>query len=91
MCIRDSAITIPDFIAIRFRDNTKLIETLGALIVIIFFVPYTASGFAACGKLFNSLFGFDYMTSMVISAAVIVAYCATGGFMACLLYTSRCV
>lgn len=76
------AITIPDFIAIRFRDNTKLIETLGALIVIIFFVPYTASGFAACGKLFNSLFGFDYMTSMVISAAVIVAYCATGGFMA---------
>ena len=76
------AITIPDFIAIRFRDNTKLIETLGALIVIIFFVPYTASGFAACGKLFNSLFGFDYMTSMIISAAVIVAYCATGGFMA---------
>ncbi len=76
------AITIPDFIAIRFRDNTKLIETFGALIVIIFFVPYTASGFAACGKLFNSLFGFDYMTSMIISAAVIVAYCATGGFMA---------
>ena len=33
------AITIPDFISIRFRDNTKLIETLGALIVIIFFVP----------------------------------------------------
>ena len=76
------AITIPDFISIRFRDNTKLIETLGALIVIIFFVPYTASGFAACGKLFNSLFGFDYMTSMIVSAAVIVAYCATGGFMA---------
>ncbi len=79
---RIHAITIPDFIAIRFRDNTKLIETFGALIVIIFFVPYTASGFAACGKLFNSLFGFDYMTSMIISAAVIVAYCATGGFMA---------
>ena len=76
------AITIPDFISIRFRDNTKLIETLGALIVIIFFVPYTASGFAACGKLFNSLFGFDYMSSMIVSAAVIVAYCATGGFMA---------
>ena len=76
------AITVPDFIAIRFRDNTRLIETLGALIVIIFFVPYTASGFSACGKLFNTLFGFDYMTSMIISAAVIVAYCATGGFMA---------
>ena len=76
------AITVPDFLALRFRDNTKLIETLGALTVIIFFVPYTASGFAACGKLFNSLFGFDYMTAMIISAAVIVIYCALGGFMA---------
>jgi len=76
------AITVPDFLATRFRDNTKLIEILGALTIIVFFVPYTASGFAACGKLFNSLFGFDYMTAMIISAAVIVAYCALGGFMA---------
>ncbi len=73
---------MPDFLARRFRDNTKVIETIGALVVIVFFVPYTASGFAACGKLFNSLFGFDYMPAMIISAAVIVAYCATGGFMA---------
>ena len=80
--VRLDAITVPDFLARRFRDNTKIIETLGALVVIIFFVPYTASGFSACGKLFNSLFGFDYMTSMLISAFVIVAYCATGGFMA---------
>ena len=76
------SITVPDFLATRFRDNTKLIETIGALTIIVFFVPYTASGFAACGKLFNSLFGFSYMPSMIISAAVIVAYCALGGFMA---------
>ena len=76
------SITVPDFLATRFRDNTKLIETIGALAIIVFFVPYTASGFSACGKLFNSLFGFDYMTTMIISAVVIVAYCAMGGFMA---------
>ncbi len=76
------SITVPDFLAARFRDNTKLIEILGALTIIVFFVPYTASGFAACGKLFNTLFGFDYMPAMIISAAVIVAYCALGGFMA---------
>ena len=77
-----NAITVPDFLAARFRDNTKLIETLGAIVIIIFFVPYTASGFSACGKLFNSLFGFDYMPSMILSAVVIVAYCTAGGFMA---------
>ena len=76
------SITVPDFLLTRFRDNTKLIETLGALMIIVFFVPYVASGFSACGKLFNSLFGFDYMTSMIVSAIVIVAYCAMGGFMA---------
>ena len=80
--VKLNAITVPDYLALRFRDNTKLIETLGAITIIVFFVPYTASGFSACGKLFNSLFGFDYMTSMLISAAVIVIYCATGGFMA---------
>ena len=56
--IKIDAITVPDFLARRFHDKTKLIETIGALVIIIFFVPYTASGFAACGKLFNSLFGF---------------------------------
>ncbi len=80
--VKLGAITVPDYLAARFRDNTKLIETLGALTIIIFFVPYTASGFSACGKLFSSLFGFDYMTTMIISAAVIVIYCAAGGFMA---------
>ena len=76
------AITVPDFLSRRFRDNTKLIETIGALVIIVFFVPYTASGFVACGKLFNSMFGWDYVPTMIISAIVIVAYCTMGGFMA---------
>ena len=79
---RVDAITVPDFLARRFRDNTKLIETVGALVIIIFFVPYTASGFVACGKLFNSMFGWNYVPTMIISAVVIVAYCTMGGFMA---------
>ena len=77
-----NAITVPDFLSIRFRDNTKLIETIGAIVIIIFFVPYTASGFAACGKLFHNLFGFEYLPAMIVSAIVIIAYTATGGFMA---------
>jgi len=45
-------------------------------------VPYTASGFSACGKLFNSLFGWNYHTAMLISAVIIIAYTCTGGFLA---------
>ena len=79
---RVDAITVPDFLSRRFRDNTKLIEIVGALVIIIFFVPYTASGFVACGKLFNTMFGWSYVPTMIISAVVIVAYCTMGGFMA---------
>ena len=78
---RIDAITIPDFFAKRYRDP-KLIEGIAAIVVIVFFIPYTASGFAACGKLFTNLFNISYMTAMLISAFVIVAYCAMGGFMA---------
>ncbi len=76
-----NAITIPDFFANRYRDK-KLLKGISALIIIIFFVPYTASGFAACGKLFHSLFEIDYMTAMIISAIVIIAYTTMGGFLA---------
>ena len=79
---RLGAITIPDFFAHRYRDKSGLLEGIAALIIIIFFIPYTASGFAACGKLFTNIFDVNYMPAMIISAAVIVAYCAMGGFMA---------
>ena len=59
-----------------------MLKCVSAIIIIIFFVPYTASGFAACGKLFSSLFGFNYLASMIISAVIIVAYCTLGGFLA---------
>ena len=79
--ICNDAITIPDFFANRYRDKNVL-KCIAALIIIIFFVPYTASGFAACGKLFNSLFGINYLTAMIISAIIIVAYTTLGGFLA---------
>lgn len=76
------SITLPQFFSNRFHDKRNILTVIAALIIIIFFVPYTASGFAACGKLFSSLFGADYMTAMIISAIIIVGYTAAGGFLA---------
>ena len=77
-----NSITIPDFFADRYGDKKHVLSSVAAVIIIIFFIPYTASGFAACGKLFNQLFGVDYMVAMIVSAAIIVGYCALGGFLA---------
>ena len=72
------AITVPQFLSLRFHDQRNLLNALGAVIIIVFFVPYTASGFAACGKLFHSLFGVDYMAAMLVSALIIVGFYMMG-------------
>lgn len=74
--------TIPAFFSNRYRDEKRILSVIAAIVIVIFFVPYTASGFAACGKLFNSLFGIDYFTAMLLSALVIVIYTTLGGFLA---------
>ena len=76
------AVTIPDFFSRRYHDDKHLLSVIAALVIIVFFIPYTASGFNACGTLFSSLFGIDYFTAMIISAVVIVLYTALGGFLA---------
>ncbi|MEE1113649.1 MAG: sodium/proline symporter [Eubacterium sp.] len=79
---KTNSITIPDFFSDRYGDKRRILMMIAAFEIIIFFIPYTGSGFAACGKLFSSLFGTDYHIAMIISAIVIVAYTMTGGFLA---------
>ncbi len=74
--------TVPQFFSDRFHDKKKVLSTIAAVVIIVFFVPYTASGFAACGKLFGTLFGADYMVAMIISAIIIISYTTAGGFLA---------
>ncbi len=75
-----NAITIPDYFSKRYKENKKILMAIAAVIIIVFFVPYTGSGFAACGKLFGTLFGVDYHIAMIVSAIVIVGYTSLGGF-----------
>ncbi len=77
-----NSITVPEFFSNRYRDKHNVLMAIAAAVILIFFIPSTASGFAACGKLFASLFGADYHIAMIISAIVIVAYTCTGGFLA---------
>lgn len=79
---RLGAITIPDFFSRRYRDDKHILSCIAALIILIFFIPYTASGFKAVGTLFNSLFGVDYHTAMIFGAIIIIGYTVLGGFMA---------
>ena len=78
----NNSITLPAFFENRYRDKSHALMAISAIMIVIFFVPYTASGFAACGKLFSTLFGVSYLPAMIISAIVIVLYTTLGGFLA---------
>ncbi|OON87920.1 sodium:proline symporter [Oribacterium sp. C9] len=74
--------TVPDFFSRRYDDRKRTLSCMAAVIILIFFIPYTASGFKAVGTLFNSLFGWDYHVAMILGAAVIIGYTVLGGFLA---------
>ena len=76
------AITIPSFISKRYGEKRPVIMGISAVIILVFFVPYVASGLAAIGKLFNSLFGWNYMAAVIVGALVIISYTSVGGFSA---------
>lgn len=77
-----NALTIPEYLSNRFGDKKKILMAISAIVILIFFLVYTASAFAAGGKLFSSIAKIDYHTALFVGAAVILAYTFLGGFLA---------
>jgi sodium/proline symporter len=78
----NDSITIPDFLENRFRDKSKLLRIISALVILLFFTFYTASGMVGGAKLFEASFGLTYTQALWIGAIVIISYTFLGGFLA---------
>ncbi len=78
----DNALTLPEYFANRFEDNSHLIQMIAAFFVLLFFLFYTSSGLVAGGKLFETVFGMDYRIAVIAGTACIVSYTLFGGFLA---------
>lgn len=79
--ITQDSITMPAFFEFRFRDRTRLIRSVSALIILVFFVFYVASMMVASGAFFESAFGWNYLTGVFVVGGVTLAYTAFGGFL----------
>ncbi|MEQ5802761.1 sodium/proline symporter PutP [Halomonas sp. H10-9-1] len=85
-----NAITIPEFLANRFPTRALSLRTVSAIVIVVFFAVYTASGLVAGGKLFESAFAgvFDfggmsnYTAGVIITLGIVLAYTVIGGFLA---------
>ena len=80
--IAHDAITIPAYLENRFEDKTKTLRLLTAIIILIFFTFYSASGFVSGGLLFQTVFHISYYLGLFIMAVVVVGYTCLGGFWA---------
>lgn len=80
--IANNSITLPSFFENRLRDKSRALRIISAVIIILFFTFYVSSGMVSGGRYFEATFGGDYLTGMLIVAAVTVAYTFVGGFLA---------
>ena len=79
---RYDAITVPDYLAARFRDTTHAFRWLGAIIILTMVTAYTAAQFTAMGKAFSAFLGTTYQAGVIIGAIIILFYTTVGGFKA---------
>lgn len=80
--IANDSITLPDYFSNRFKEKKKVIMSLAAVFIMVFFTIYASSCFVTVGKLFNSLFGVSYHTMMIAGAIFVIVYTFLGGFLA---------
>ncbi|EKT58533.1 sodium/proline symporter PutP [Providencia sneebia] len=78
----DNALTLPDYFTNRFEDNSKLLRIISAVVILVFFTIYCASGVVAGGLLFESTFNISYEKAMWLGALATIAYTFLGGFLA---------
>jgi SSS family solute:Na+ symporter len=78
----DNALTIPEFLANRFPTQATALRMVSAIIIVVFFAVYTASGLVAGGKLFATAFDGGYQTGVWLTLGIVLAYTVVGGFLA---------
>ncbi len=80
--VNHNALTLPDYFSHRFEDKSKLLRVISALVILVFFTIYCASGIVAGARLFESTFGMSYNTALWAGAAATIAYTFIGGYLA---------
>lgn len=77
-----NSLTLPDYFTNRFEDDSKLLRIFSAVVILIFFTIYCASGIVAGARLFESTFDISYGTAIWLGAGATILYTFLGGFLA---------
>ncbi|MFC0190459.1 sodium/proline symporter PutP [Fictibacillus aquaticus] len=80
--VANNSITIPDYFENRFKDSSRILRLTSAFVILVFFTFYSSSGMVSGGQLFETAFGMNYLTGVLITAGVVILYTLFGGFLA---------
>ncbi|MBD3237408.1 MAG: sodium/solute symporter [Candidatus Eisenbacteria bacterium] len=80
---RHDNVTLLDYFASRFRDESGLLRVTAAVIIVVFFTAYVGAQLKAGQVMFNYLFGWESVVSGIALMALIVGfYTIVGGYRA---------
>jgi Na+/proline symporter len=79
---RLGAITVPDFLALRFGDRHHALRLAGVVVIVLCLTGYVAAQLTAAGKAFQGAFGISYQVGVLLGAAITIFYTLVGGFRA---------
>ncbi|MGW2741373.1 sodium/proline symporter PutP [Streptomyces sp. NPDC001450] len=77
-----NAVSLSAYLEERFEDRTRMLRMVSAVVTLVFFTVYVASGLVAGGLLFGQIFGGRFGLGVALTALVIVIYSCLGGFLA---------
>lgn len=80
--IEHNALTLPDFFTHRFNDSSRILRIIAAVVILLFFTIYCASGIVAGARLFENTFDLPYSQAVWYGAVATIAYVFIGGFLA---------
>ena len=78
--VNNNALTLPDYFTGRFEDKSRVLRIISALVILLFFTIYCASGIVAGARLFESTFGMSYETALWAGAAATIRLYLRGRF-----------
>jgi len=76
------ALTIPDFLEDRYKDDTHTIRAISTVIIAVFMVAYVSAQLVASGKILSETFGWSYHIALILGFGIITFYTLVGGFFA---------
>lgn len=77
---RTGAVTVVGYLKARYKSDVLVIVT--SLLMVAFFIAQMIGQFTGGATLISTITGLDYVASLVIFGAVVIAYTAFGGFTA---------